>query len=167
MILHTADAPAAIDIGGGLWQIGRSMTARYPGIARACFHLNWIFLAFWGLYLLGPDATGVLPLDRHGPAYALLAGGLFLIYSLYYALTEGIGRALITDLVPAPLRATAMGTYATATGVVLLPASVIAGALWDGVGPRAPFAFGAALAGLAAVLLVMLSSSLTTRSEAS
>ncbi len=80
MILHTADAPAAIDIGGGLWQIGRSMAARYPGIARACFHLNWVFLAFWGLYLLGPDATGVLPLDRHGPAYALLAGGLFLFH---------------------------------------------------------------------------------------
>jgi len=56
------------------------MAARYPGIARACFHLNWVFLAFWGLYLLGPDATGVLPLDRHGPAYALLAGGLFLFH---------------------------------------------------------------------------------------
>ncbi|SRR5256712_1539048 len=77
---HAAPATAAIDIAGGLWQIGRSMSARYPGIARACFHLSWIFLAIWGLYLLGPDATGVLPLDRHGPAYALLAGGLFLIH---------------------------------------------------------------------------------------
>ena len=83
MILHPAQAApgtAAIDIAGGLWHIGRSMSARYPGIARACFHLSWIFIIIWGLYLLGPDATGVLPLDRHGPAYALLAGGLFLIH---------------------------------------------------------------------------------------
>ncbi len=84
MILQPADAPfassAGIDINWNLWQIGRSMSARYPGIARACFHLNWIFLVVWGLYLLGPDATGVLPLDRHSPAYALLGGGLFLIH---------------------------------------------------------------------------------------
>jgi len=56
------------------------MSARYPGIARACFHLNWMFLVFWTLYLLGPDAAGVLELDRHGAAYALAAGGLFVIH---------------------------------------------------------------------------------------
>ncbi len=56
------------------------MSERYPGIARACFHLDWIFLAFWTLYLLGPDVTGVLGIDRGGRAYALLAGGLFLIH---------------------------------------------------------------------------------------
>src|SRR5207245_7235942 len=92
MILQPAHAPAAstaaIDIDGGLWQIRRSMSARYPGIARACFHLNWIFLVVWGLYLLGPDATGVLPLDRHGPAYAVLAGVLFLIH--FVLITTGI-----------------------------------------------------------------------------
>src|SRR5881409_510962 len=56
------------------------MSERYPGIARACFHLDWIFLMIWTLYLLGPDATSVLPIDRGGPAYALLAGGLFVIH---------------------------------------------------------------------------------------
>jgi MFS family permease len=84
---------------------------------------------------------------------ALLAGGLFLLYSAYYALTEGTARALVTDLVPPSLRATALGTYATTTGVALLPASVIAGALWDQVGPWAPFAYGAVLAATAALLL--------------
>src|SRR6266581_3763423 len=56
------------------------MSPRYPGIARACFHLDWIFLTLWTLYLLGPDVTGVLGIDRGGRAYALLAGGLFLIH---------------------------------------------------------------------------------------
>ena len=46
-----------------------------------------------------------------------------------------------------------MGTYATATGAALLPASFVAGALWDVVGLAAPFACGAALAALAAVLV--------------
>lgn len=80
---------------------------------------------------------------------AMMAGGLFLLYTLYYALTEGVGRALITDLVPASLRATALGTYATAPGAALLPASLVAGGLWDRVGPQAPFVFGAALAAVA------------------
>src|SRR2546426_7213909 len=56
------------------------MSRRYPGIARACFHLDWIFLLFWTLYLLGPDVIGVLRMERGGRAYALLAGGLFLIH---------------------------------------------------------------------------------------
>src|SRR5437867_10122392 len=56
------------------------MSTRYPGIARACFHINWMFLVFWSLYLLGPDVAGVLPIERGGRAYALLAGGLFLIH---------------------------------------------------------------------------------------
>jgi MFS family permease len=84
---------------------------------------------------------------------ALAAGGLFLVYGLYYACTEGVARAMVVDLAPPSLRATAMGTYATATGLALLPASVIAGGLWQRVGPWAPFAYGATLAAVAAALL--------------
>ena len=67
----------------------------------------------------------------------------------------GVARALVADLVPSSLRATAMGTFSTATGLALLPASVIAGALWQGVGPWAPFAYGAVTASLAALLLLL------------
>ena len=87
---------------------------------------------------------------------AVVAAGLLLAYGAYYACTEGVARALVADLVPAELRASAMGTYATATGLALLPASVIAGALWQGVGPWAPFAYGATLAAAAALLLAVL-----------
>jgi MFS family permease len=87
---------------------------------------------------------------------ALTVAALFLGYSVFYAFTEGVGRALIADLVPSELRATALGTYATATGVALLPASLIAGALWQAVGPWAPFAYGSALSGLALLLLMVI-----------
>jgi MFS family permease len=84
---------------------------------------------------------------------ALVAGALFLLYGLYYALTDGVARALVADLVPVELRATAMGTFSTATGLALLPASLVAGVLWQAVAPWAPFAYGAALATVAALLL--------------
>lgn len=85
---------------------------------------------------------------------ALAVGALFLAYGLYYALTDGVARALVADVVPAPLRATAMGTFSTATGLALLPASLIAGALWQVIGPWATFAYGAATAAVAAALLL-------------
>ena len=53
---------------------------RYPAIARACFHLNWIFLALWMLYLAGPDAFGLFPWSREGAAYGLFAALFFVIH---------------------------------------------------------------------------------------
>lgn len=80
---------------------------------------------------------------------------LFIIYGAYYALTDGVQKAFVADLVPSHLRATAMGVFSMATGLALLPASLIAGALWDRVGPSAPFFYGAALAGIALLLLLV------------
>jgi len=87
---------------------------------------------------------------------------LFLLYGGYYGITAGAAKALIADLVPPSLRATAYGTYNASLGLVDLPASLMAGVLWQGVGswpgfgPAAPFAFGAAAAGAALVLLLLL-----------
>jgi len=58
---------------------------------------------------------------------------------------------LIADAAPAELRGTAFGVYNLATGVSLLIASVIAGALWDSGGPQATFFVGAGFAALALV----------------
>ena len=54
--------------------------ARYPFIARACFHLNWIFLVLWAIYLLGPDVVGAWPGSPQGAAYKLFAGTFFLLH---------------------------------------------------------------------------------------
>ena len=90
-----------------------------------------------------------------GPSARWTVPALFLVYGVYYALTEGIQRAFVVDLVPAELRATALGTFAMATGLALLPASVIAGRLWDRVGPAAPFYYGGATAAAALLLLLL------------
>lgn len=82
---------------------------------------------------------------------------LFAVYGGYIALTEGISKAYVADLVPDERRASAMGIFSASTGATLLIASLIGGALWDFVGPSATFAFGAATA-LAAALAFTITS---------
>jgi MFS family permease len=87
---------------------------------------------------------------------------LMAAYGIYYGLTEGVAKAFVADLVPAERRGTAYGIYNAAIGLTALPASFIAGFLWQGVGawrgfgPGAPFLFGALLALVAAGLLALL-----------
>jgi MFS family permease len=88
-----------------------------------------------------------------------LAGGsaavlpLWLLYGAYYGVNEAVGRALVADLARPELRATAFGIVNAVTGLAILPASIIAGLLWDRVGPAAPFWFGALCAVGGLVLL--------------
>jgi MFS family permease len=82
---------------------------------------------------------------------------LFAAYGIYYGIVEGVAKAFVADLVPAERRGTAYGYYQGVVGLMLLPASVIAGWLWDAVNPAAPFYLGAGLAFLAMLgLLFML-----------
>ena len=83
---------------------------------------------------------------------------LFGLYGVYYAAAEGTAKALIADLVSQEQRGTAYGLYNAAVGLTAFPASAIAGVLWQGafgwtgLGPSAPFFFGAGMALLAGVL---------------
>lgn len=140
----------------------------------------WVLLAFNVVYAVVATPAGWLAdrLSRRGVVlaswcvYALAYLGfavaqsalhvtlLYLLYGVYHGMVAGAAKALVADLVPDTLRATAYGGYAAAIGLVTLPASLLAGVLWEGIGgwsgfgPAAPFAFGAACAALAAVLLL-------------
>jgi MFS family permease len=74
---------------------------------------------------------------------------LFAGYGIYYGIVEGVARAFVADLVVEEKRGTAYGLYHGVVGLTLLPASLIAGWLWQSYSPAAPFYFGAALAFLA------------------
>ncbi|MBU0507984.1 MFS transporter [bacterium] len=76
---------------------------------------------------------------------------LFLVYGVYIALTEGVSKALISNLVPSEVRGTALGLFYMVTGILSVAASILAGVLWDQVSPAAPFYFGALMALAAAV----------------
>ena len=78
---------------------------------------------------------------------------LFALYGLFLAATEGAERALVADLAPGALVGTAYGWFNLTTGLMLLPASILFGGLWQTFSPAAAFAFAAGCAVLAAALL--------------
>ena len=87
---------------------------------------------------------------------------LYALYGIYYGTVEGTAKAFVADLVGPEQRGTAYGVYNAAVGFSALPASLIAGVLWQGVGSwggfgaAAPFLFGATLALIAVALLFYL-----------
>ena len=106
---------------------------------------GWLIyaLVYLGFALASPEASWQLWL-------------LFGLYGVYYGLAEGVARAFVADLVPAEKRGIAYGLFHGVVGITLLPASLIAGWLWQAVNPAAPFLFGAALAFLAMIGLLVL-----------
>lgn len=80
---------------------------------------------------------------------------LYALYGVYYGMAYGTASALVADLVPAEVRGTAYGTYNASLSISALAASLIAGALWQNLGPATPFLFGGALALLAALLMMV------------
>ena len=107
-----------------------------------------LIIAGWlayGLFYLG---LGLLP-----PGTPLALFGLFAFYGIFMAATEGVEKALVADLAPSALRGTAFGWFNLTAGLLLLPASLLFGALYQGAGALAAFGFSAACAFAAALLL--------------
>jgi len=77
---------------------------------------------------------------------------LFALYGVYQAAIDGTQRAFVADMAREGLKATALGTFHTATGLAALPGGLLAGFLWERYSPQVTFLYGAAL-GLLSVLL--------------
>jgi MFS family permease len=69
----------------------------------------------------------------------------FILFGIFFALIDGTQRAFVSDLAPAEIKGTALGTFHTFTGLAALPAGYIAGMLWSGIGSNATFIFGTAM----------------------
>lgn len=80
---------------------------------------------------------------------------LFILYGFYSALTDSSQKAMISDIVTKDLKGTGYGIYHAVVGITLLPASLIAGVLYDKVNSNAPFYFGAIMALLATILMII------------
>ncbi|MCE5324120.1 MFS transporter [bacterium] len=164
-----------------LFAIGNSsdaflvLRARSAPINMGFLEFLWVYVVFNAVSALVSLRSGIIS-DKIGRRPVIIAGWLvfsivyaamarinttmgvwiwFTIYGIYYGMTEGILRAYAIDLAPANLRGTAVGAYYTFTGVALLPASIIAGFLWDKIGPSAPFYYGAATSLIATVMLAL------------
>lgn len=167
----------------GLFDLGNSsdafliLRAQERGISVT--GILTMLIAFNLIYTLVSTPAGALS-DRIGRRRLLVAGWLiyaaiycgfglartglqvwvlYAVYGLYYGLSYGTAKAMVADLVTPAVRGAAFGTYHAVLGFLDIPASVIAGLLWEGIGswhgfgPAAPFLFGALLSLLAALLM--------------
>lgn len=105
-----------------------------------------LILSGWAVY-----GHFYLVLGLVGQSWALWP--LFAGYGVFLAATEGAEKALVADLAPGALLGTAYGWFNLTTGIMLLPASLVFGGLWQSVGHVAAFGFSAACALGAALLL--------------
>src|SRR6185437_12152725 len=80
--------------------------------------------------------------------------GLFVVYGVFYGLTEPVEKALVAQLVSPSARGRAFGVYNFAQGATTLPASLLTGALWKLWGPAAALETGAAIAAAACAALL-------------
>lgn len=78
----------------------------------------------------------------------------WIVYGLYYAMTEGVEKAFVSNCAEINSRATVLGFYHTIVGVTLLPASVIAGVLYS-MNESAPFIFGGAMSFISVLILIL------------
>jgi len=112
---------------------------------------------------IGRKTTLIIGMGVYGISYLLFAltknanflWFVFILYAVYYAMSEGIQKAFVSDLVTDDeVRGTAFGIYNFAVGIMAFPASLIAGVLYQYIAPSAPFYFGGILALIAGVLVL-------------
>jgi MFS family permease len=75
------------------------------------------------------------------------------LWGLHMGLTQGLLAALVADTAPPELRGTAFGMFNLVSGIALLLASILAGALWDVIGPSGTFLAGALITAIALTML--------------
>jgi len=150
------------------------LRAQNLGLSVILVVLAYVLFNF--TYAIFSIPAGIIS-DKIGPKKVLLAGFLlfsavylffglahsslflwflFPVYGMYMALTEGVGKAYISNLVPQEKTGTAFGVYQTTIGLTTFFASLIAGLLWTYIDVRLPFIFGSIIAAISAFLFVVL-----------
>ncbi len=95
----------------------------------------------------------------------IVIAALFALYGLFQGIFRAVGKAFASDFVPERLRASGVGWYSTAVGLLQLVSSLIAGALWDHVGHTAVFYWGAVFAAVGSAGLLLLGSGEVRRQQ--
>jgi len=90
---------------------------------------------------------------------------VFILYGIFFGFIDGVQRAFVVDLAPSDLKGTALGTFHTATGLIALPAGIIAGTLWDTVSPQATFLFAFVLSICSLVLFAFVKNTKQTNAS--
>ncbi len=150
LLLRAQDAGVALPLVPILWtahHVVKSTASTAGGALSDRVGRRAAIAAGWVLYALAYAGLGLAT----SPAQVW---ALFVVYGLHHALTEGPERALVAEMAAGEARGRAFGLYYALTGALLLPASLITGALWQRISPAAALLTGAAIALVAAIALL-------------
>lgn len=145
----------AVDLGLAPWEVVLLyavmsvvyMLGAYPAGTLSDRVGRWPMIAIgWAVYAV---VYGLLACTGAFAIWPLLA-----LYGIQLAITDGVGKALLVDHAPKDRRGFALGIFYMATSATTLASSVIAGVLWDRIGPEAPFWFGGGVAAFALLVLL-------------
>jgi MFS family permease len=154
LLLRAQQAGVTLALVPLLWaalHVVKSSLSTAGGSASDRFGRRPVIIAGFLLYALVYAGLAVASRPWH-------VWALFGLYGVFTALTEGPERALVADLAPAEARGAAFGAFYAVTGVMLLPASLLTGMLWQTAGSATALGAGAALALAAALLLALVPS---------
>ena len=125
-----------------------SLSALPAGILADKISPRKVYIIGLGIFMIVYFWTGMIT----NSAWIWL---LFPLYGIFKALTEGVGKAFIANIVEPQISGTAFGIYQTATGICLLIASLVAGLMWTYSNSKLPFLFGAEMAALSIIVLLI------------
>lgn len=143
-------SPAWISVVYLLFNVSYALLSIPGGLLSDRFGKPWVIIGGFSLSAL--VYAGFAMADNPWPIAAL-----FILYGCYMGVTDGVQRAYLATLVSERQMATGFGLYHMVVGLAILPASLLAGLLWDHISPAAPFWFGSGMAALALLLFVTLS----------
>jgi MFS family permease len=149
LLLRAQDAGVALPLVPLLWafhHVVKSAASTHGGGLSDRIGRRRAILAGWALY-----AAAYVGFALAEAAWQMWP--LFALYGAFHALTEGPERALVADLVVRGGRGRAFGLFHAVSGAMLLPASLLTGALWHLYGPAFALLSGAGLAAAAAIAL--------------
>lgn len=166
-------------VASGLFALGNSsdsfLILRSKNLGLSLLLVILAYVVYNVIYTLASVPAGSLA-DKIGPKRVFISGiviyilvyigfalntstagvwGLFAVYGLYIAFTDGVSKALVGQYVNKREAGGIYGLLQTITSAGILLASIIGGILWSAVGPWATFSFGAGAAGLALVLFLL------------
>ena len=152
LLLRLADALGGATYVPLLWaalHVVKSSLSTWGGALSDQMGRKQVIVAGWGVY-----ALVYLGFALSTSSMAFIAW--FLFYGVYFALAEGPEKALVADLTPRDRHGAAFGVYNGTLGAGALVASILFGYLYEHFGSPVAFMTGAALAGVAAVLLLFI-----------
>jgi len=156
LLLRARDLGVEMALIPTLWvvlHVSKLISNYFGGALADRVSRSGLIAAGWGVYALSYLGLGYATAQWQ-------VWALFVVYGVYYGLTEPSEKALVRDIATREAQGRAFGLYHFTVGLSAIPASVLTGWVWQAASPQAALALGAAIAACASLALVLFSAAM-------